>query len=204
MKVGILGGTFDPIHQGHLKMAETAYKELKLDKILIMPSGNPPHKDNISSSLDRSNMIKLAIEGIDYLEYSDFELKRDNVIYTAETLQLLSEENPDKQFTFIVGADSFLSITDWYRPSRIFRYARLAVCNRNNVRERVLYTQRTGLEKAFGAIIDILHFEGVDISSQYIRNIIKKANNNPDELDKIKDFINPNVLNYIIDKGLYI
>lgn len=204
MKIGILGGTFNPIHEGHIEMAKTAYRELKLDKVLIMPTGNPPHKNNILDAKHRTEMIKLAIEGIDYLEFSDFELKRDEIIYTAQTLQMLREENPEIHYTFIVGADSFLSITNWYCPERIFKYAKIAVCNRNDVRERVLFTQKNELEKTFGAQVDILNFEGVDISSQFIRSAIKESKTNPVKIEIIKNYINRNVLDYINNEGLYI
>ena len=163
--------------------------------------------DVIKKILDaghRCEMIKLAIEGKDYLQFSDFELKREGVIYTAMTLQQLCEENPDTQYTFIMGADSFLSLTNWYHPDRILRYAGIAVCNRNNVRERVLFTQRTCLLKTFGGNIDILNFEGINISSHYIRNVIKESQSDSESINKIKKYINPKVLDYIKREGLYI
>ena len=104
-RIGIMGGTFNPIHNGHIKLADTAYKELSLDKIWFMPSKIPPHKDNstIVDEQHRVNMINLAISDYDYFELSELELKREGTTYTSQTLEYLSEYYPDDIFYFIIG-----------------------------------------------------------------------------------------------------
>ena len=108
MKIGILGGTFDPIHNAHIEIAKNALEQFKLDKVWIMPTPNPPHKDkaNITSVEDRVNMFKLAIENIDGLELCDYEIKKEGKVYSADTLTELKELYPDDKFYFIIGSDS--------------------------------------------------------------------------------------------------
>ena len=104
MKVGILGGTFDPIHNAHIEIAKTALNQFNLDKVMIMPTPNPPHKDKntITSNFHRINMIKLAILPYENIEFSDFEINMHDVTYTADTLYLLNELNPDIEYYFIL------------------------------------------------------------------------------------------------------
>ena len=109
-KIGILGGTLNPVHLGHLMIAEEALEQFNLDKVLFMPSGCPPHKDiaQIASNEHRKNMVELAIRGNDRFLFSDFEMKREGIIYTSDTLKLLKEENPSSEYYFIMGAKSLL------------------------------------------------------------------------------------------------
>ena len=129
MRIGILGGTFNPIHLGHIELARTAYRELNLDKVWFMPSKNPPHKDNdsIASETDRVNMINLAIQDYDYFEVSDIELKREGITYTSDTLEYLQEKYSEDTFYFIIGADSLINIEKWHRPDMLFRLTTFVV-----------------------------------------------------------------------------
>ena len=132
-KIGILGGTFDPIHFGHLFLAETARDAVGLDKVLIMPSPTPYHrKDKVVSDAEhRCNMIKLAIADNPGFEFSDFEI-RINSIYTSETLSALKEEYPDSELYFIIGGDSLFSIESWYNPQAIFYSATILTSKRED------------------------------------------------------------------------
>ena len=136
MKIGILGGTFDPIHNAHIEIAKNALKQFKLDKVWIMPTPNPPHKDNliIAPQEDRINMIKIAIEKIDGLEFCDYELKlgSDDKTYTADTLNKLCEDYPDDKFYFILGSDSLSSFVSWYKPEVIVKKAQLLAVRRDD------------------------------------------------------------------------
>ena len=107
-KIGILGGTFDPIHNGHLRLGREAYEQFGLDAVWFMPTGNPPHKKDhkITEGEMREHMVKLAIADTPYFLYSDFELRRRGNTYTAQTLSLLREEYREDTFYFIIGADS--------------------------------------------------------------------------------------------------
>ena len=202
MKVGILGGSFNPIHNGHIRMAGTAYEELDLDKVLIMPTGNPPHKSELLDSVHRCNMINLAIKDYDYLELSDIELQRKGTIYTADTLKILCQENPDIKQTFILGADSLLSIESWYKHEQSFKHACIAACQRDDLIVEKMNRQKKYLQKKYNAVIYILNFEGINVSSNMIRGLIgskqKKA------VDRLDNLINADVLEYIQKEGLYI
>ncbi len=197
MNIGILGGTFDPVHNGHIKMAETAYKSLLLDKVIFIPVSNPPHKSNITDSVHRINMINLAINGISYFEMSDMEIMRKGISYTADTLENLVKLHPDNKYVFILGADSLFYITEWHRPDKIMKYAKLAVCARDDADYRKLDDYRQFLVRKYNADIIILDFPCIDISSSGIRNSISKGVK-PD-----KNYISDNVYNYIIKEGLY-
>ena len=134
MKVGILGGTFDPIHNAHIEIAKAALNQFSLDKVMVMPTPNPPHKDKntITSNFHRINMIKLAILPYENIEFSDFEINMHDVTYTADTLYLLNELNPDIEYYFILGSDSIMSFLSWYRPDIILKYAKLLTVRRDD------------------------------------------------------------------------
>ena len=127
-KIGIMGGTFDPIHNGHIMLGRQAYAEYNLDEVWYMPSGQPPHKKgrHVTESAERCHMVKLAIQDIPYFVFSDFEVRRTGKnTYTAETLALLGEKYPDVHFYFIVGADSLFEIEKWYHPEEVMARATL-------------------------------------------------------------------------------
>lgn len=196
-KIGILGGTLDPIHNGHMSMAKCAREQLSLDKIIIMPTPNPPHKNakNISDANIRLFMVKIAIENIDYLEYSDFEMKREGIIYTSDTLELFIKENPDSEIFFIMGADSLLAIETWHKPEKIFEQCKVVVVDRDNSDEKI-NKQISYLQDKYDAQIIYLNMPMVDISSTNIKERIK--NNEP-----INNLVPKKVEEYILQNKLY-
>ncbi|SEP88103.1 nicotinate-nucleotide adenylyltransferase [Lachnospiraceae bacterium RM5] len=209
-KIGILGGTFNPIHIAHLIMAEYALEELNLDRILFMPSGNPPHKDKnlIISNDDRKAMIELAINSSEKFIFSDIELNRSGKIYTVDTLRILKETNPDNEYYFIMGEDSLLYFDNWKEPENIVKLANIVVARRNsgsssnydksylNDMDKKLLEKKAFLEKEYNADIFFLTMPNIDISSTVIRDRIKS--------DKSINYLVPKeVLNYIKEKNLY-
>lgn len=176
-KIGIMGGTFNPIHRAHLQMARCAMMQKKLDKIFFMPSKNPPHKmgQNILDERLRSEMIKLAVEEEVGFYYSDFELKREGMTYTAKTLALLKEQFPDEQFYFIMGGDSLFQFEHWYHPEEIVRHAVVLAVGRGNVAMEQMKAQAVLLEKRFQGKIELIQMERIDISSSMIRERIAKG-----------------------------
>ena len=197
-KVGILGGTFDPIHLGHLIIGENAYDECELENVLVMPSGQPPHKENstISDEKHRSTMVKLAIAGNKHFEYSDFELKRKGNIYTADTLELLTSKYPDTHFYFILGEDSLLDIEKWYEPARIMELCSIVVTHRNDGDDTVLNKHIDYLKCKYNADISKLDVPLIDISSTNIRERVSQGKT-------IRYFVNSEVENYIYKNNLY-
>ena len=196
-KVGILGGTLDPIHMGHLIIAQTAMQALSLEKVVFMPSGNPPHKNtmNITDAYKRLEMVKYAIDNNDNFMYSDFELKRDGIIYTSDTLKLLKDKYKDIVLYFIMGADSLLAIETWHEPENIFRLCNIVVADRDLLNLELI-SKIEYLKKKYDA--DIFHIESplIDISSSYIRECIKSGKS-------IRYLVHDNVAKYIYENGIY-
>ena len=120
-RIGIMGGTFDPVHNGHLLLGRQALSEYGLDQVWYMPSHIPPHKKDhrITDPKDRLAMLELALKGIPFFTVSDFEMKRDGNTYTAQTLELLKDAYPEDEFYFIIGADSLFQLETWYHPERV-------------------------------------------------------------------------------------
>jgi nicotinate-nucleotide adenylyltransferase len=132
-RLGILGGTFDPIHHGHLVAAQEAYHQLALDLVLWLPAGAPPHKikQPVASAAHRLRMIELAIAARPHFALSRLDMDRPGPSYTVETLELLRAEwGPAPAFFFIEGADSLADIATWYRPERLLALCELAVVGR--------------------------------------------------------------------------
>ena len=134
-KIGIMGGTFDPIHMGHLILGEKAYEQLELDKVLFMPCGNPPHKRNRkgrATDEQRAEMVRLAIEDNPHFELSLIEMHEEGYTYTYRTLEQLNKANPDTEYYFIIGADSLFNFDTWMEPERICQEAVLVVATRDH------------------------------------------------------------------------
>lgn len=197
-KIGILGGTLNPIHLGHLMIAEEAYEELQLEKVLFMPSGCPPHKNlaDISSNDHRANMVSLAIEGNSHFGFSDFEMKREGVIYTSDTLKLLREANPDTEYYFIMGADSLLYFDKWHLPEEILKNAVIVVADRDFSSERI--REYADMLKKKYDICDIrfINSPNISISSSDIRKRIQDGKS-------VRYLVGENVEKYILKNELY-
>ena len=133
MKVGILGGTFDPVHNGHLILADAARTQLALDIVLFVPAGEPWRKAHrtITPGEFRLAMLMLAITDHAQFGISDIELRHPGPTYTADTLEALAAERLDDEFYFIVGADALADLPSWHDPARIVQHAVLAVADRN-------------------------------------------------------------------------
>lgn len=200
--IGILGGTFDPVHNGHIELAVRAYEEFKLDKVLLMVSKKPPHKKDriITDDLHRINMVKLAVKKFSFMEFSDFEMQRDGYIYTADTLTLLKEKNKTDNYFFIVGGDSIRDFDKWYHPEIILSNATVIAATRNEINSDI-YDNIINklLEKYCFVNPDIrkLKINPVDISSSDIRNNFYSDNH-------VQKYLDSAVVKYIIDNKLYI
>ena len=198
-RIGIMGGTFDPVHNGHLLLGKQAYEEYDLDEIWYMPSHIPPHKKDrmITEEEARIEMLRLAIQDCPYFVLSDFEMKREGNTYTAHTLALLKEEYPDYQFYFIIGADSLFQIERWYHPEEVMKLTSLMVSGRDYPdAERTFDEQIAYLTEKYGAKIYPLHNEEVDIASSDIRKRIAEGKDITKDVPKA-------VEQYIKAHGLY-
>jgi nicotinate-nucleotide adenylyltransferase len=156
MRVGVLGGTFDPIHIGHLVAAEEVRAQLRLDRVIFVPAGLPPHKlsDDISSVDHRLAMVKLAIASNPYFTISRVDIDRFGPCYTVDTLQLLRDElGSDVELYFIMGSDSLADLPTWYQPQRLIRLCRLAVVERPGYQ-----VDMEELERVLPGITSRVHF----------------------------------------------
>ncbi len=170
-KIGIMGGTFNPIHMGHLLLAQWAMEEAGLNGVIFMPTGNSYMKDKIEMlpGSERLAMTRLAIHGRECFSCSDLEVKRGGNTYTYETLESLQCMYPRARLYFIVGADCLFSIENWYRPDKIFRHCTLLAASRDGAPMEMLEEKRRELAKHHGADILLMAFPNMEISSTDIR-----------------------------------
>lgn len=174
-RVGIMGGTFDPIHIGHLILGEHAYHQFELDQVLFMPAGNPPHKrerKGRAATADRIRMVELAIADNPHFSLSLHEIDKDGYTYTDETLDELVRANSDTDYFFIMGADSLFQFEDWKGPAKICQLCTIIAAVRDCADEAALDEQILHLHKIFGGRFLKLNTPNIDISSHQIRNRI--------------------------------
>ncbi|MDL2301923.1 nicotinate-nucleotide adenylyltransferase [Lachnospiraceae bacterium OttesenSCG-928-D06] len=199
IKTGIMGGTFNPIHMGHLLLAEWAMDFAGLDRVIFLPSGVPYQKVG-KSLLDgkiRLEMVELAVSDHKKFSCSDMEIEREGYTYTYETLELFSECYPDEEFFFILGADCLFSIEHWKCPDKIFEACTLIAAVRGDVKIHEMEKKKTELTERFDAHIMLMPFLNLDISSTNIRERVS--------LSKSICYLVPeNVRQYIINHALYL
>lgn len=198
LRIGILGGTFDPIHIGHLILAQEAYHKFNLDTIYIMPNANPPHKDfdQISDVSHRINLIELAIADNEHFQLSTVETDETQKSYTYATLTKLHENHPESDLFFILGADSLFSIEKWKYPERIFKNCTLIAAIRDELDKNDLDRQIDYLSDKYNCNIERLTSFHIEISSKMIRKRV--ASNEP-----IQYYVTKDVENYIYENRLY-
>lgn len=173
MKIGIMGGTFDPIHIGHLLLGEFAYEDFGLDEIWFLPNGNPPHKeteDTGSSLEDRIEMIRLAIKGVPHFRISLHEAYTTEHSYTYKTMRELNRLFPEDDFYFILGADSLFSIEKWLYFKKIFPTCTILAAMRDDNDVTRMRKQICYLTETYHAKIELLQAPLLEISSTAIRS----------------------------------
>jgi len=179
LKKAIFGGTFDPIHIGHIHIAYEALYNLHLDKIIFMPAGNPPHKKNkkITDAKIRYDLVKRAIESECHFEISDYEITKRESSYTYETVESFSELQPNIEWYFLVGVDSLMDLDKWKNVEIILNNCKLVVYNRAGYTAQEVFAQKCHLEKKFNKKIIYINMPIIDISSTGIRENIKAGRN---------------------------
>lgn len=193
-RIGIMGGSFNPIHERHMDMAASAKRELKLERIIFLPTGNPPHKkDGLENAEDRFEMTRLAVHGVPGFTASRMEIDREGVIYTVDTLAKLQKQMPDTAFDYIIGEDTLLDLPNWRKPDKVFGMCRFAVCCRTSDDVQALPIVKK-LEKR-GATFVFLKLNPSPVSSTAVREKLAEGKD-PDELP-------PQVMEYIRLMGLY-
>jgi len=196
-KIGILGGTFNPIHLGHIQLAEALLSKHHLDKILLIPAARPPHKPapDLIAGKRRLAMCRLAAQNNPQLEVSDIELQRNGQSYTADTLEQLQGVYPGAVFYLITGADMFLTLRDWVSFEKIIKNAVLCGVTRAGTNAPDLYTYAKKLE-SLGAETIVEELNLIDASSTEIRALIRSGRD-------YQSFTHPAVAQYIKENALY-
>ena len=197
-KIGVFGGTFNPIHNGHVSLGVYCKDELSLDKLMLIPTYTPPHKSSneLAEEEHRVNMCKLATGQYGYFEVSDIEIERKGKSYTYETLNSLKEIYTEDELYLIVGADMFLTLDKWKNPQSIFKNATIVAVPRNDDDKNDLVYYYDNTIKKLGAKAIVLENPVVQVSSTYIRE-------NIDNYQLIKSLIDSNVYEYIVKNKLY-
>ncbi len=197
MKAGILGGTLDPIHNGHIEIALKAMDVLGLDGVALMPAGDPPHKRRVTDKADRLQMARLAAETHPGLCASDVEIKREGRTYTVDTLTALSVERPDVEWTYIIGADTLNTLDSWREFPRVARLCAFAVINRPGCDVELARMKAQAVTACYGTKVTMLPVSGPALSSTRIRQQVAAG-------EDIAPYVPRNVADYIREKGLYL
>lgn len=179
IKKAIFGGTFDPIHNGHIHIAYEALYKLNLDEIIFMPSGNPPHKleNEITDAAVRYDMVTKAVEKEPKFVVSDYEINSSDLSYTYKTLCHFNEIEKNTEWYFLTGLDCLMDIEHWNNPEGIFKLCKFIVFNRPGFNMDSVRIQRENVEKKYSAHIIFLDAPLLDISSTGIRENIKMGRN---------------------------
>jgi len=213
VRIGLFGGTFNPIHIGHLRAAVEVREAFNLDKLLLIPSATPPHKsaDRVADAEDRVEMVRLAIRGVSSLEVSDVELVRPGPSYTIETLLYFQDRfDPEGDIHFIVGQDAFSEITTWKSYKALFGTAHFIVMTRpgsnlasiedfihTHISEKYQYDSVSNrYSHPEWCMIFCLHITHLDISASEIRDRIRQGRS-------IRFLVPETVEGFIVNKGLY-
>jgi nicotinate-nucleotide adenylyltransferase len=212
MNLGLMGGTFNPIHCAHLRIAEEARQLCELDRVIFIPAADPPHKPLAGETpfLKRCEMVQLAIADNSAFELSDLEGQRSGKSYSIDTINLFRDTNPDDDLFFIIGSDSFLEIGSWHRYAEIFRVCSLIVVERPGfaatdprealpvaIRGEFGYTSAAHtLQHESGRSVHFLQGRPLDVSSTTIRHLV--ATGQP-----ITHLVPPGVESYIKNQRIY-
>ena len=195
-EIGLMGGSFNPIHCGHIALARAALESGRVERVLFLPTGNPPHKkEGLADKFDRLRMVELAVEHEAGMAVCREEIDRDGVIYTVDTLAALKRKMPDCTLTYLIGADTLRALGTWRRVETVIERCKFLVMMREGeTREEVI--RLAGLWTQRGAQIDFLDARKMDISSTQIREQIQKGL-------PFERLVPQAVADYIHEHGLY-
>ncbi len=197
MRIAIFGGTFDPVHTEHIRVAEAAIETLALDRLLVMPAHTPPHKQDkiLSSDADRLALCRLAFSDVERAEISDYEIARGGTSYTYLTCEHFRAQYPDAELFWLVGTDMLRDFPTWKHTEKILNAVTLAVCARNEKADW-LKKEKKGFREKFGVDFVTVGYNGADVSSTKIR-ILAGAG-----MD-LTAFVEEKTAAYIREKNLY-
>jgi nicotinate (nicotinamide) nucleotide adenylyltransferase len=196
-KIAIYGGTFNPIHNGHIHLAEQFALQLGVDRVLLIPTLSPPHKqaEDLASAQDRLAMCSLAAQDGAFT-VSDVELRREGPSYTADTLTELKKQYPDSEFYLLMGEDMFLTVQNWYKTEVLYALSVLCAAPRSTGDVKRLSDHASFLERS-GARAVVCNIEYLPVSSTMVRSAVKKG-------QSISGLVPSPVEDYIFEHHLYL
>lgn len=195
MRIGIMGGTLDPVHNGHIQMAQCTLEMLHLDRVMLLPAGDPPHKANPTLKTDRLEMARLAAQDIEGLFACSIEVFRGGTTYTVDTLHELHEKNRNTEWFYIIGADTLDVLDTWRNFAEVAKLCTFAVYGRAD--EDASHARMLYLKEAYGAEFITMEINGPNISSTDVRSRVAAG-------ESIDDLVPESVAAYIAERGLYL
>ncbi|KOF56730.1 MULTISPECIES: nicotinate-nucleotide adenylyltransferase [Clostridium] len=198
-KKAILGGTFDPFHNGHMNIAYESLYRLGLDEIIFMPAGSPPHKNDkiITSPEIRYDMIKKSITGEEKFKVSRYEIDKKGYSYTYKTLEYINSIEKNTELYFITGVDCLMYVDEWKCPEQIFKCSKFVVFNRPGYERKDILRKKSEIENKYEHEVIFMDIPLLDISSTQIRKKVKKC-------EEIKYLVPREVYDIIKNNKLYI
>ena len=197
--IAILGGSFNPVHYGHLKMAEAAMESSHFSKVLFIPTGTPYHKEqkDLLPFSDRLKLLELAIENCPDFDCSPIEGERDGNSYTIDTVRELLRQNPTNSYSLLIGTDQFLTLRSWHKIIELGQLVDFYIANRNGEMSfSTFQKEKEALEKELSLHCKLFPMPAIDLSSTEIRNLLKEGKS-------IHGMLPKPVEEYILKKGFY-
>ena len=197
--IAILGGSFNPVHYGHLKMAEAAMESTHFSKVLFIPTGTPYHKEqkDLLPFADRLKLLELAIEKYPDFDCSPMEGERDGNSYTIDTVRELLRQNPTNSYSLLIGTDQFLTLRSWHKIKELGQLVDFYIANRNGEMSfSTFQKEKEALEKELSLHCKLFPMPAIDLSSTEIRNLLKEGKS-------IHGMLPKSVEEYILKKGFY-
>lgn len=197
--IAILGGSFNPVHFGHLKMAEAAMESTHFSKVLFIPTGTPYHKEqkDLLPFSDRLKLLELAIENCPDFDCSPIEGERDGNSYTIDTVRELLRQNPTNSYSLLIGTDQFLTLRSWHKIIELGQLVDFYIANRNGEMSfSTFQKEKEALEKELSLHCKLFPMPAIDLSSTEIRNLLKEGKS-------IHGMLPKSVEEYILKKGFY-
>ncbi len=195
--IAVIGGAFDPVHFGHLAAAQTVYENFDVEKVVLMPLGDAPHKEaSAAPAEERYKMVLEAVKDNPAFAVSDMEVRRKGKTYTVDTVQEIKDINPDIDIYFVMGADELEAIDTWRMPEKLFELCRVIAVTRPGYNNDGLVKKIDEVREKYGGEVYFLEIPSLDISSSGLRQKIKDGRS-------VKYLMPKEALKYIVEHDLY-
>jgi nicotinate-nucleotide adenylyltransferase len=199
LRIGILGGTFDPVHLGHIKISKAVMRKMKLDRIIFIPSFVSPHKQDAKPAgpADRLNMLKLALKDQRNFEVDEHEIQKEEISYSIDTIDYLKSKYPEDELFWIIGADMLFYIEKWHEYKKVLERIAFIAVGREGYDYMSMLEHISKLERKYNAHIFLCRIPNIDISSTAIRGMIREDR-------PVTGMLHPDTADYIKENSLYL